>query len=1204
MKRKFISMFLLVCMLLPQIIISANNGAWTGTGTSADPYIIAAADDLKTLALNVNGGETYAGKFIKLTADISLNGSEENQWTAIGQNTNQFKGTFDGGGHKINGLYINKSSENYQGLFGYIGKGGTVKNLTVEGTVTGGDGVGGVTGYNDGTISDCRSMTAVTGAEQAGAIAGLNNGGTVLNCCNNGNVTGDTYVGGIAGYNGGTVSGSYNTGNVTGTYEAGGIVGWNYKGEVSDCYNTGAVTGKYEVGGAVGLNYIGTVSNSYNAGTVTAKSEVGGVVGNNSSGTVSNCYYDKTIYTLNNTTSGVTGKTTEQFASGEVAALLQNNRKTQVWGQTAGTGCPELTNDTSKTVYKIVFQADGKEYAAAYANYNGTVTLPENPTLDNYKFEKWVMSNTSNAKEFTADTAVTRNMTVYAIFTLHHTLIYHAAVNVDCESAGEKEYWACKVCSRKFSDADGTTEIEDVTIPATGHNWSKWEFTSNKNEMKASKVCQNNSLHKESRDLEIRLSQTQYTYNGKECKPSAAVNIIEGETKTALAENSDYKLTYKNNINAGTATVTITGIGEYSGTIDMTFNIEKRTLTPVAATVENRQYDGTTRVNVTAVELNGVAEGDTAAITTENLQGTLNSANAGTYTEVTLQNLSLVNNEKNNYTLYQSNITLPTEVTIGKADVPAVTAGRLNIANNLKKEYTYLLSRLCPMINEQDASGQKDWGKREYEISDISFTQDGYYDKGTAYISTAESGGVVNNTVYLPVKFNDTKTTGAVGEVTIKIVSTNYKDFENKFAIYAGNKTAVIFDGITAQNGTYNGNPWQGYTGMLTVTDENGSGLSMTPEIRYSGRLNTGYSERAEAPANAGTYSVIFRASDNDENYIGKRTVNFEITKADGSASVAMADFNIGDTPGMPVPSSQTNGTNNVTYVYKPFGADDSEYTSVKPTDLGKYTVKAIFAETQNYNSVTATADFTINVKPSPTPTAKPRRKGGGSVKTTPKPAATPKVTAEPSETAVPTASPDNEPQGDTDNQHKAYIVGYEGNFNPDGNITRTETAAILARLTDGFEENESYTTTFTDVDNTLWYYKYVGFAEDTNILTGYTDGTFKPEESITRAEFASVIARFAELTSANTDVPFSDISLHWAAEQIASCYEAGYITGYEDSTFMPDNYITRAEAVSIINRVTGRNDIKDFENPFNDVPQTHWAYTDIMEAAITHNVK
>lgn len=821
------------------------------------------------------------------------------------------------------------------------------------------------------------------------------------------------------------------------------------------------------------------------------------------------------------------------------------------------------------------------------------------------------------------------------IVDIPHTLVKHDKTEPTCTDKGTEEYWKCEGdngCGKLFADADGKTEISEIpTIEASSHIWGKWVFTDTGTEIKVVRTCERDSSHKKVLNTDIQLTQTRYTYDGKECKPKAVVQISDGEKEITLTEGTDYTLSYENNKNAGDAKVEITGIGDYSGTIERKFNIAKRTLMPVKATSEGRQYNGTEKVNVTAVELDGAAEGDTVAVNTENLQGTLSSANAGDYTEVTLQNLTLVNNENDNYVLYQSNITIPTEVTIEKADVPPVTAGRLNIANNLEKEYTYLLSRLCPQINEQGTAVQKDWGRREYEIVNVSFTENGYYDDNTAYIGTAESGGTVNNTVYLPIKFNDTSATGIVGEVTVKVVSTNYKDFENSFKIHTENKTAVTFDGVTAKNRVYNGNPWIGYEGNPTAKDNYGNEVSITPEIRYTGRLNTGYSERADAPVNAGTYSVIFRVADNNENYIGKRTLNFEITKADGIGSVVMEDFEEGETPSVPVPLSQTNGTDNVTYKYKQFAEPDRAYTDNKPTTAGKYTLMALFAETQNYNSAFATANFTIKTKPtanpsasptasptaspsaspsasptaspsaSPTasPTAKPRRGGGSSVRTTP----TPKPTKTSAPVSVPTASPNG--TSETSNKHLLYVVGYpDGEFKPDNGISRAEVSAILARLTDGFVENEKYTSAFPDIISGAWYENYVGFEENKNIIVGYPDGEFKPDRFITRAEFAAMIARFADLDAESSDTPFTDISENWAYAQIAACHKAGYIEGYEDNTFRPEMNITRAEAVAIINRVLDRNDIKGFTNPFSDVSETHWAYMDIMEAAITHNTE
>ncbi|MCI9085682.1 MAG: S-layer homology domain-containing protein [Clostridia bacterium] len=241
------------------------------------------------------------------------------------------------------------------------------------------------------------------------------------------------------------------------------------------------------------------------------------------------------------------------------------------------------------------------------------------------------------------------------------------------------------------------------------------------------------------------------------------------------------------------------------------------------------------------------------------------------------------------------------------------------------------------------------------------------------------------------------------------------------------------------------------------------------------------------------------------------------------------------------------------------------------------------------------------SVSPSPSPTAKPKRKGGSGTKATP----TPKPTVTP--TVSPTAEPDSSPNptdtpSGSEKKHKAYIFGYEGYFYPDGQITRAETAAILARLTDGFEENGNYNTSFTDSVKNLWYHKYIGFMENRNVISGYDNGEFRPENNITRAEFAAMIAKYADLSGTDANVTFDDIGGHWAEEVINACCNAGYTEGY-DSKFRPDEFITRAEAVSIMNRMLDRNDIKNAENPFYDVAMTHWAYKDIMEAAVEHSV-
>ena len=189
---------------------------------------------------------------------------------------------------------------------------------------------------------------------------------------------------------------------------------------MTNCYNTATVTGSgssQHIGGIVGYNVRGTVTNCCNTATVTGHYLVGGIAGENSSGMVTNCYYlDTTLSGVGaGDGSGTTPKTEADFASGEVAWLLQEGQGTQVWGQTVGSGYLELTAETGKTVYKVTFQSDGTECAVKYANPAGLTELPADPEKAGYTFEGW--SKTSGGSvDFTARTPISGDMTVYAVW--------------------------------------------------------------------------------------------------------------------------------------------------------------------------------------------------------------------------------------------------------------------------------------------------------------------------------------------------------------------------------------------------------------------------------------------------------------------------------------------------------------------------------------------------------------------------------------------------------------------------------------------------------------------------------------------------------------------------------------------------------------------------------------------------------------------
>ncbi len=201
--------------------------------------------------------------------------------------------------------------------------------------------------------------------------------------------------------------------------------------------------------------------------------------------------------------------------------------------------------------------------------------------------------------------------------------------------------------------------------------------------------------------------------------------------------------------------------------------------------------------------------------------------------------------------------------------------------------------------------------------------------------------------------------------------------------------------------------------------------------------------------------------------------------------------------------------------------------------------------------------------------------------------------------------------------EHKSYIVGYEdGTFKPEGNMTRAEAAAIFARnIAERKGERISKAkSSFTDVAANLWYSKYISYLEKYDIIKGYDDGTFKPDEQITRAEFVTMCARFYNLFDKTTDAKsnkFTDVaSSHWAYKFINSATAMDWINGYADGSFKPDNNITRAEVVAIVNRVTDREADTEYVNKnlstvnkFTDMTDKgYWAFYEIMEASNTHN--
>lgn len=194
----------------------------------------------------------------------------------------------------------------------------------------------------------------------------------------------------------------------------------------------------------------------------------------------------------------------------------------------------------------------------------------------------------------------------------------------------------------------------------------------------------------------------------------------------------------------------------------------------------------------------------------------------------------------------------------------------------------------------------------------------------------------------------------------------------------------------------------------------------------------------------------------------------------------------------------------------------------------------------------------------------------------------------------------------DTEN-HNQYLFGYpEGTFGPDQNMTRAEVAQMFYNLL--VDKNVAITATFEDVPADAWYAKSVNTLASMGIISGVGENRFEPERSITRAEFTSMAMKFTKGALDGTNV-FSDVhSGDWFYEAVVGSIQYGWIEGYEDGTFRPENWITRVEVTSIVNKMLGRFADREFVaghadelNAFSDVTSTHWGYYHIVEATNSH---
>ena len=886
-------------------------------------YDIKNADDLYAFAAAVNGGHnTINGE---LTADITVNDdvlltalNEQSTegfrvWTPIGEDKNSpFKGSFNGKGYTVSGLYYEDTGALYIGLFGYVTKNtagnNTIANVGVKDSYFHANRyVGAVVGYSAVDVVNCyNDGSAVFGnRDSVGGVVGYNEG-AIINCYNTGEVSGDNHIGGIVGDNEGLVTKCYNVGAVTGNNGVGGIAGVN-NGTVEVCYNTGAVKANIYVGGVVGDNY-GNVTSCYNIGSVGFINDgdafIGGIVGGNyKNSEVKRCYYLVGCVNSENATDIGTAKSLEAFKSGEVTYLLNGSTSEGAlnWYQSITIpgvpvdALPQFVNNRyvvyyhpreAGTAYEYsnhdhdwTFEAVGNQIKATCANHSdndkchwnegngGTLTLeaPDKVYDSQVSDVKYVYSEDWY---FTVDNTLVIDYYVYDAETSTRTPLSDAPVNVGSYYV---EIIYTHVICNYYEIEKETIADDDVTV---------------------------------SEDL---------IYDRGEHKPGVEIKV----NNLTLVEDRDYTVTFMRDgvvtddfTTAGIITIIIEGIGNYKGTVETEYEIKRPEIKDEHVSVSGDMiYDSFEHVPTISVVVNGltlVKDVDYIVIFERDYVATTDFTNAGAITitikginnyigEVTktytIERAEIVDNERLEDDVYVDGFTTYN----GMEQIPTVMVKLRRLELQLGIDYTVTFLRNDAETTDLTSEGTitviiegigNFWGTvtKYYVIQRAEITEDDVTVSDDVIYNQAEQkpeitvvvGGltlVKDRDYTVTFKRGNEVTDDFTTEGTITIIIEGIGNYcgtvEKTYVI----KRAEIIDGDVTVSGDmiYDANE---HKPAITVAV---NGLTLVKDRDYTVTFKRG-DEETDDFTNAGTITIIVEGIN---NYIGTVEKIYVIERAE-----------------------------------------------------------------------------------------------------------------------------------------------------------------------------------------------------------------------------------------------------------------------------------------------------------------------------------
>ena len=1181
MKRKILSVFLALCLmlsLLPSIALTASAadtwihptsdpGEFTvGDGSELNPYTISSAQALADLSWRVNNGNNYSGKYFKLAANIvlndnvlaadgTLNSGSFIEWTPIGNSTSSFRGTFDGDGHTISGIYINDSSTIHQGLFGNISD-GTIKNVGVtDSYISGGDRVAGIVGIaNSSTIENCYNSGTIKGNDQVGGIVGYSRECTVRNCHNDGLINANDYSGGVVAYddNYSSITNCNNTGAIKAAHYVGGIVG-NLASIIINCFNTGEVTAlNYAAGGIAGicgdtstikacfntgnvyaneyyaggiaaftsdriqLSYNcgnvtssggsiggiigllrGTVENCYNAGDVTGTNNVGGVVGMETGATVTNCYYDKQMCTcmygrgIRASSIGAEGKLTSEM----VGAQLQDATASNPWGASNWV--------FTEGLYPRLANMDAADLAILFAT---PVFLSNSDTID----------------------GVGNNFTVG---------------------------------TNGVSWTSGNTDV----ISLSGNN-----ATLNKKGSNIVLTASLNGIEKKIMILAVNLYSVTYV----------ASTVDDGSVPT----NSTFYHPADSFSVAGLGDLTRAGytfVGWKSGSsiysagdnytvgnADITFNAVWKPDTPAAPTLDSK-----TDTSITVTGLSGQQYSKDNGTTWQD---------SGTFSGLTPNTgYSIITRVPAAGYDVASEVSDALTVTTKQSAAAAPVAPTLNSKTNT--------SIIVTVVADQEYS--IDGGVTWQESGTFSgLTADTDYSICTRLkeTDTALPSAVSGS---LDVRTNENP--APVGGGSIVNNSPSSDDASDGADVYVnGEKHSAGESETKTENGKTITTVTVDSEKLEKVLETKGAGATITVPITTGSAVSSGVLT-GQMVKNMETKDATLVVQTDSATYtLPAKEIDIDEVAGQFGEEIDLSDIEVEVTISEPDDSTVLVTEN---------AAEDGGFTLiVQPVE---FTVECSYkgkrVEIDSYNAyMERTIKIPDGVDPEKITTAVVVN-ADGTVRHVPTEiveidgvyyAVINSLT-----NSVYTLINNDLEFGDieghwaqdaiNDMGSRMVINGDEnGNFNPDDNITRAEFAAIIVRalgLAPGTGESG-----FGDISVEDWYCGSVKTASAYGIIAGYGDGVFGPNDTITREQVMAMIARAMKITGLEVSLSDRDIGelladyldgasvSDYAVGGIAACLQTGIVSGRSDAMISPNDYVTRAEVAVMVQRLLQKSEL------------------------------